>query len=455
MNTTRNAGRWPVLQGDFRFIGPLVSVIVTLAVLAVSEYGYHKITNESRTVSLQEDTARRLQDLMTMVVDAETGQRGFLLTNDTSYLEPYDQATVQIPSLIGALRKNYANDETGLELLTHIAQAIQAKMTELELTIRLRRGGMLSESRAVLKTNLGRMKMDEVRASLDQLIAHQQGKTARVRHRWSEVAASMRVGLAITSALSLLTFFSYLRFYGSIAKKEAAAAEETERERARLDVEVQKRTAELGELARNLQDVREQERRHIARELHDELGSLLTAAKLDLSALRSGLDDAQPASHEKLDQLGETLNTVISLKRRIIESLHPSALEHLGPTAALRALVEDFCAHTDVDAFVQIEDVELDEDTGLALYRLTQEALTNVQKYAEATEVRVALSADPDEITLSVRDNGRGFDVPSSQRIGSHGLAGMRIRMQSVGGTLRVSSRPGGGTLVQATVPRG
>lgn len=431
-----------------------MSVIVTLAVLAVSEVGYHRITLESQTVSLQEDTSRRLQSLLKNVVDAETGQRGFLLTGDKTYLEPYDEAAKEIPGQIERLRHTYAKDERALELLAQINRAVQAKMTELELTIRLRTQGAFSASSAVLSTHLGRLKMDEVRDALGELMDYQQARTKRVRERWSQMAASMRVGLAITCALSLFTFFFYLRFYGSLARREAEFAASAERERARLDEEVQRRTRELGELAANLQDVREQERRHIARELHDELGSLLTAAKLDISALRSQLKEAPPAVHDKLGQLTETLSSVISLKRRIIENLHPSALEHLGPAAALRAMVEEFCEHTDIDAFVHVDDVEIDDEAGLALYRLAQEALTNIQKYSEATEVRVTLASEPDEVTLSIRDNGKGFDVPSSERIGSHGLAGMRVRMQGVGGTLRVSSRPGSGTLVQARIPR-
>jgi signal transduction histidine kinase len=239
-----------------------------------------------------------------------------------------------------------------------------------------------------------------------------------------------------------------------LLKREADRVVEKEIARAQLDIEVRKRTAELAALAAYLQAMTEDERSRIARELHDELGALLTMAKLDLSSLRSLLKQSSEAVREKLDQLGETLNSGITLKRNLIEALRPSALQHLGLVPALRAMVEAFSERSQLEVFVHIDEVTVSPDVGLALYRLAQEALTNVQKYANAKVVRVSLVARPTDIRLQISDDGVGFDTATSAKIGSHGLAGMHYRMQAIGGSLQIASRPGNGTLIEGIVSR-
>jgi signal transduction histidine kinase len=202
-----------------------------------------------------------------------------------------------------------------------------------------------------------------------------------------------------------------------------------------------------------LQRTREAERAALARELHDELGAILTAARLDVAWLA-----AQPACHEpalaqRLEALRRVLAQGIGLKRRIVEDLHPTILTHLGLAPALEQLVASSRQRFDGRLAASIDpSVALDGEPALALYRIAQEALTNVHKYAGATLVRVALCRVRGRIELAVEDDGRGFDA-GAVGCGHHGLAGMHHRMLAVHGTLELRSAPGTGATIRASVP--
>ena len=213
------------------------------------------------------------------------------------------------------------------------------------------------------------------------------------------------------------------------------------------------RTASLGKLATHLQQVREEERGHLARELHDELGALLTAAKLDVARLKSRVDIEVPEIAERLNHLVETLNSVISLKRRIIEDLRPSSLSNLGLTASLEILTRDFADRSKIAVDASLETVNLSDSAQLTVYRLVQESLTNIGKYANAQRVLITVHNYPGHVSVQVRDDGAGFNALNISPT-AHGLAGMHHRVEAAGGRLSVTSTPGEGTLVSATLPQ-
>ena len=198
--------------------------------------------------------------------------------------------------------------------------------------------------------------------------------------------------------------------------------------------------------------MREDERHRLARELHDELGALLTAAKLDVARLKSRLGTLSPEVAERLQHLNDGLNSGIALKRRIIEDLRPSSLSNLGLVSALEILVREWAQNTEVAVRSTFEPVRLRPSGELTVYRLVQEALTNISKYARASEVAVELSSEDGQVRVLVRDNGVGFDV-GVPRISAHGLLGMRYRLETEGGQLAMQSTPGKGTLIRADLP--
>ncbi|MDZ4326625.1 MAG: sensor histidine kinase [Pseudomonas sp.] len=214
---------------------------------------------------------------------------------------------------------------------------------------------------------------------------------------------------------------------------------------------MRERTASLAELATHLQDVRETERGYLARELHDELGSLLTAAKLDVARLKSRLADA-PDAIQRLQHLTELLNSGIALKRRIIEDLRPSSLSNLGLVASLEILGREFGERSGLAIEMALEPVTMDESRQLTIYRMVQESLTNIGKYAEASEATIVLKNYANHVIVEVADNGKGFDA-QRMRPSTHGLAGMRHRVEAARGKLTVTSAPGKGTRLTAMLP--
>jgi len=224
-----------------------------------------------------------------------------------------------------------------------------------------------------------------------------------------------------------------------------------ERQNKLLEQAVHDRTAELRELAGYLIIAREDEKAHLARELHDELGALLTAAKLHLARLR-GKPFEDPAIANGLKEVNQLLDRGIALKRQIVEDLRPSSLAALGLTISLANLCADVGTRLNITIQNDFDEVCLTEDGHLAIYRLIQEALNNVCKHAKATRVRVSIKSEPTLVTVQIEDDGIGFD-PSGPRSTAHGIAGMRFRIEQLNGSLSVVSRPGAGTLLQATMP--
>jgi signal transduction histidine kinase len=262
-----------------------------------------------------------------------------------------------------------------------------------------------------------------------------------------------RAGIALVAVAALTAFYLYLRQTTRLRLADEQQQAVLQRERDLLESQVRERTASLAQLATHLQQVREDERGHLARELHDELGALLTAAKLDVARLKSRIGPQSPEASERLQHLTETLNSGIALKRRIIEDLRPSSLANLGLTAALEILAREFSERSGLEVNCLVDATELDESEQLTVYRTVQESLTNVGKYAEATRVDIALHDFANHVEIEVRDNGQGFD-PGTVRPSTHGLAGMRHRVETAGGRLNVQSRPGQGTRIFASLPK-
>ncbi len=227
----------------------------------------------------------------------------------------------------------------------------------------------------------------------------------------------------------------------------------------RLATEVLQRTRQLTELTHHLQTAREDERARLARDLHDELGALLTSAKLDTARLRSrlvaGIETSSPVAEDSLERLSHltrTLDSVIALKRRITEDLRPSSLDHLGLAVTLQILAREFGAHAGVQVHLSLDEAPLSPTAETAAYRIVQEAVTNITKYAQAKQVWISLGRQGDSVLLSVRDDGLGFDT-ASPRAQRYGLVGMRFRAEAEHGRLRVHSTPGHGTRIVLTLP--
>lgn len=212
----------------------------------------------------------------------------------------------------------------------------------------------------------------------------------------------------------------------------------------------------LRELSASLVEAREEERRRIARELHDELGQRLTALKLELATL----DRADSARNraERTQAMIEMVDDTVAATRRIAMDLRPLMLDDLGLNAAIEWLARDFERHTGVQVALQLAPVQhlIDNRTATTLYRIVQEALTNSARHARANAVQITIESSADGIGLTVQDDGDGFPtVPPHSPRGSFGLIGIRERVYMLGGKLSVSNMPGGGARMMVQLPKG
>jgi len=261
-----------------------------------------------------------------------------------------------------------------------------------------------------------------------------------------------RIGVALLSAVSLMALFMVLRQDQVLASQLLEQKRLVQAERDQLEIEVRERTAQLTELARHLQTAREDERQRLARDLHDELGALLTSAKLDAARIRSRLAGTAPEALERLTQLVGKLDGGIALGRKIIEDLRPSTLGHLGLVPTLEILLREFAERSGAQVHTALAPVRLSAAAELVAYRIVQESITNITKYASASQVWVSLAGVGGWVLLSVRDDGIGFDT--RQRPGSaFGLLGMRFRIEAEGGALTLLSAPGQGTSIEVRLP--
>ena len=433
------------------FLLPLAAVAAA-AMLFISETSYWASRRALDEVSELSITRLRVQRVLRLVVDAETAQRGYLLTGRSDYVEPYRNAIEGLPETMSKLREHYAALADRARAMAQLEEVVADKLSELANTIRLYDEGRHEAWRAILLSNIGKDRMDAVRMAAELMLVDEGKAGDAARKQVYDTLLVNRLGISAMTALSLRALLMYLRQTRALEEQRRLAQEAVQAERDQLEVLVKRRTVDLTELSQHLVTAREDERSHLARELHDELGALLTAAKLDTARIKNRIAALSPEASERLEHLNTTLNSGIALKRRIIEDLRPSSLSNLGLVAALEILVGEFNERSDLTVQCSLQPVALRPESELTVYRLVQEALTNLAKYAKATRCQVTLTEHDGLAEIAVEDDGVGFDT-SARTTSAHGLLGMRYRVEAEGGTLVLRSAPGQGARIAATLP--
>jgi signal transduction histidine kinase len=430
-----------------------LAILTVIGLILINEASFRSSTDAVADMQEAQLTRGALNDLTQTILDAETGQRGYLLTGDERYLEPYNGAINQVNQQLDTLRIMFTPYKQQLGEFGVMSRHISRKLAELDLSVRMRREDKEEAWRFVLTTDVGKEQMQAIREQTAKLAAASISNMAQGQAQIKQTLLLSRIGVSILAIVGLLAFYMYLLQTKALLNAGIREQDALKRERDQLDLQVRERTANLAELATHLQNVREDERGHLARELHDELGALLTAAKLDVARLKSRLGSTQPEAIERLAHLTTTLNSGIALKRRIVEDLRPSSLSHLGLVASLEILAREFEERADLSITTDLENVDLGGSAQLTVYRLVQESLTNIGKYAEATQIVISLQNMDGYVTVEVRDNGKGFDAEAVSTT-SHGLSGMRHRVEAAGGRLTVSTSPDAGTKITGVLPK-
>jgi PAS domain S-box-containing protein len=227
-------------------------------------------------------------------------------------------------------------------------------------------------------------------------------------------------------------------------------------QRKAAEERLRRQQAELRELSARVLEAREEEKALLARELHDELGQLLTALRMDLAWLRERLGAADPGLGAKVAHMAELVDRTVRSVRRISSGLRPLILDDLGLADAVRWLADDFAGHSGVRVSLDLALDGADEPArpvANTVYRVLQESLTNVARHAQARNAWVVLREANGALHLEVEDDGRGIDPEALDRSRSLGLKGMRERVLYLGGTFEIGRAPRGGTRVLVRVP--
>lgn len=226
-------------------------------------------------------------------------------------------------------------------------------------------------------------------------------------------------------------------------------------DRKQADEQLRTSREQLRALSLYLESVREEERTNLAREIHDELGSLLTGLKIDLSWLAKKTSREQELILAKIKSMYELIDEAIQTVKRISTELRPGVLDDLGLSAAIEWAGQEFEKRTEIklEFTSRPKDIILDGDRSTAIFRIFQEALTNIVRHANATNARISLKQDGDRVVLRIRDNGKGIDKKQLSDPKAFGLIGMRERAMSKGGDVKISGTPGVGTTIIVSIP--
>ena len=212
---------------------------------------------------------------------------------------------------------------------------------------------------------------------------------------------------------------------------------------------------ELHKLSEHLQEIRELERKAISREIHDELGQLLTALKIDVMLLADDIPEMQQSLQQQTKSLLDLIDKSLVTVRRISSDLRPDIIEDLGLKYAAEWQVNQFIKRTKIECVLSIfeEDIEFDPNVEICVFRILQESLTNISRHSGATKVRVSLKKSKEKLELRVEDNGSGIPPEILESSRSVGLTGMKERAFHCGGKLEISSKVEKGTSIELTVP--
>ncbi len=418
------------------------------------------------------ENTRRLQDANTWIVHsanvleksarvnaqlarAAEAERGFLLTGQESLLEPYAAASVQVMEHLSELQSLTADNELQQGRVNRLATLVKERIAQLDGTVLTYRERGAQAALAAVARNEARPLSVEVNTVLAELRTEEEKlRDAREQDlgrstRFAAFSASVAVAVGLSQLL--LSWYVIALYLGRQRESEAELA----RVNTNLEKDVERRTNDLSRLSRHLMTVREDEKAKVARELHDELGSNLTAARMDLAWVAQRVAD-QPAVAQRVARASEVVRATVDLGRRIIHDLRPPLLDNLGLAAAIEAHVTEFGKHSGLIVDIDVEESlpELAEGCPIALFRIMQEALTNVLRHAKAGRVRVSLRRQGNDVVLEIIDDGIGLSDDVLAKPMSHGLLGMKERAVQTGGVLRLArGHANKGTAVRVTLP--
>jgi signal transduction histidine kinase len=429
------------------YIGFSLVVFAIACFILMSERAYTNAADTLNDVNSMGQANIAVQRTITDLLVAEKQMNHYLQEGDATVKTEFE-LTVQRMQTIPSLNATFPKASTeSVSVLASLSAITQAQLMQMSKVVEAKsRGDTLADSRPF------KVSVEDLRQLRTEWVTSEANYIVDKRALMVDSLNAIRVGVVALGIISLLALFYYLRQSIELDKQQQAQKDVMRLERDRLASEVANRTSQLTELTQHLQSAIEDERLRLSRNLHDDLGALLTSAKLDAARIKSRLSGDAPEALELLSHLVGTLNSGIALGRQIIEDLRPSALSNLGLGAALEILTREFSINSGVQVCSDVTSTALDPSVELTVYRIVQEALANILRHASAKKVWVSVLNKPEGATVTVKDDGVGFE-PRTIRKSAYGLLGMRFRVESQGGKLTVSAQKGHGVTVCAVIP--
>lgn len=427
---------FPEFNRRYVLIPMLVLISLVLVSYVVTEERRSYTTALAVGVRDRQERLRELAEFIYAVSDAESAQRGFLLTLDQNYLEPFAGARARAHSALNDLLARYAKRDA--DELPHLLAAknhIDSKFSEMQTTIDLAKAaGKNNAALHMMKTDTGLRWMNDLRNEVEQIRTRERTRVYADIDFWEAQVRTNRYVSTVAAILNIALLLAIgVLITWEIERRSAVAK--------KLNIMVEERTAELTELSEHMLRIRENEKLRLARELHDELGGLLVAMKMDLSQLAKKFDFTQPPDVVvRWQRIQSALTSGVALKRRVIEELRPTLLDNLGLIAAMRWQCEETCSQANLalTADFPAEEMNVDANVAIAIFRVAQETMINIVKHAGATAVNVTLKFTDKELLLTIEDDGIGLPGGLKKISGSHGLLSMKYRMQVIGGTFQI-----------------
>jgi signal transduction histidine kinase len=419
-----------------------LALCVLVAVALASDTVTARLANAQYWVVHTHDVETVTAQVRGDIVAAGDARQFFIITGDRASLAEYERAKTSIPSELSALQKMTADSAVEQAGIQHLRQVVSQRLGLLQKSIELREqsGSDLEAQKqwtregAVLQSQALDV-LDRMKAEEDRLMALRQTISSR---NYERVRIVLLVSFAVVVILLAINFYDLAR-----ELRERKQAEEA-----------------VLKLSGRIMRIQDEERRRVARELHDSIGQVFALLKVNLEMISRTIGTPSTQIRELIVESKKALDIGLSGARTLSHLLHPPLLDEMGFTSAAKWLVDGFSRRSKIQVELEIPEnlPRMSQDVELALFRILQEALTNIHKHSASPTAEITVTADPHMVHLRVKDCGKGIpeavlEVFKKRQAGlGVGLAGMRERVRELGGRLELKSA-GNGASVEASIP--
>ena len=442
-------GRWYVAVPPFLIIGFLA------ALFFLTGAGQHRLQEASERLQQTAVREQALEGMQSSISRSVASQRGFLLTGDEKFLKNYDKNVADVVPQLERLRIAFEGSEDDVADVRNLHVLIGKRLADLAMLVAIQKAQGTAAAIALVKTSVGSDTGEAINDVLEQMRHREFLKRLAAEGYWSQsLTLSRWITVAGTIFNMLLVGVAARLVYMDLRRRTLQTAELRD-QKLQLEREAEERNRELVELSTHLQSVAEREKASLARELHDELGGLLVGAHMDISWAEEHLGDENSEVKQRLRRVRQSLSAGVDLKRRIIEELRPTLLDEVGLFAALRWQMKETCGQAGLKCNESYpnEEPAFTSEAAIALFRVAQEAFTNILKHSAATTVDITLNRVADDIVMQISDDGKGIPADRLSAVGSHGVVSMRHRIRALSGRLDIRSSTSGGTVLLVQIP--